>query len=100
LFRGDQGGRHPPPLAAYVVDQVLRGLDYAHRRGVVHRDLRRPRHRLARRESRSSEFGIAAPVDARGVQGGSRGYVAAEQEAGGADDARADLYAAGVLLWE
>src|SRR5262249_32627386 len=33
-------------------------------------------------------------------RGGSDGYVAPEQEAGAPADARADLYAAGVLLWE
>jgi len=80
---------------------VLRGLDYAHRRGVVHRDLSSANGIVSRDgEVKIVDFGIAAPVDARGVQGGSRGYVAPEQEAGGAADARADLYAAGVLLWE
>ena len=94
-------GPIPPPLAAYVVEQVLRGLDYAHRRGVVHRDLSSANVLLSRDgEVKIVDFGIAAPVDARGVQGGSRGYVAPEQEAGGAADARSDLYAAGVLLWE
>jgi eukaryotic-like serine/threonine-protein kinase len=90
-----------PPLAAYVVEQVLRGLDYAHRRGVVHRDLSSANVLVSRDgEVKIVDFGIAAPVDARGVVGGSRGYVAPEQEAGGSSDARSDLYAVGVLLWE
>ncbi len=94
-------GPMPPPLAAYVVEQVLRGLDYAHRRGVVHRDLSSANVLVSRDgEVKIVDFGIAAPVDARGVAGGSRGYVAPEQEAGGISDARSDLYAAGVLLWE
>ncbi|HEX9104703.1 MAG TPA: serine/threonine-protein kinase, partial [Polyangia bacterium] len=94
-------GPIPPPLAAYVVEQVLRGLDYAHRRGVVHRDLSAGNVLVSRDgEVKIVDFGIAAPVDARGVVGGSRGYVAPEQEAGGHADARSDLYAAGVLLWE
>jgi tRNA A-37 threonylcarbamoyl transferase component Bud32 len=90
-----------PSLAAYIVEQVLRGLDYAHRRGVVHRDLSSANVLVSRDgEVKIVDFGIAAPVDARGVAGGSRGYVAPEQEAGGSSDARSDLYAAGVLLWE
>jgi hypothetical protein len=94
-------GPMPPPLAAYVVEQVLRGLDYAHRRGVVHRDLSSANVLLSREgEVKIVDFGIAAPVDARGPAGGSRGYMAPEQEAGGAADARSDLYAVGVLLWE
>jgi eukaryotic-like serine/threonine-protein kinase len=94
-------GPMPPPLAAYVVEQVLRGLDYAHRRGVVHRDLSSANVLVSRDgEVKIVDFGIAAPIDARGVAGGSRGYMAPEQEAGGAADARSDLYAAGVLLWE
>jgi serine/threonine-protein kinase len=94
-------GPMPPPLAAYVVEQVLRGLDYAHRRGVVHRDLSSANVLVSRDgEVKIVDFGIAAPVDARGVAGGSRGYMAPEQEAGGSSDARSDLYAAGVLLWE
>ncbi|HEY2744979.1 MAG TPA: serine/threonine-protein kinase, partial [Polyangia bacterium] len=94
-------GPMPPPLAAYVVEQVLRGLDYAHRRGVVHRDLSSANVLCSRDgEVKIVDFGIAAPVDARGVVGGSRGYVAPEQEAGGSSDARSDLYAVGVLLWE
>src|SRR4051812_11474092 len=94
-------GPMPPPLAAYIVEQVLRGLDYAHRRGVVHRDLSSGNVVVSRDgEGKIVDFGIAAPVDARGPAGGSRGYMAPEQEAGAAADARSDLYAVGVLLWE
>ncbi len=90
-----------PFLAGYIVEQVLRGLDYAHRRGVVHRDLSAANVLVSREgEVKIVDFGIAASVDARAVRGGSRGYVAPEQEAGGRADARSDLYAVGVLLWE
>lgn len=94
-------GPVPPMMAAYIVEQVLRGLDYAHRRGVVHRDLS-PANVLVSRdgEVKIVDFGIAAPVDARGPAGGSRGYMAPEQEAGGNADARSNLYACGILLWE
>jgi serine/threonine-protein kinase len=90
-----------PFVAAYIVEQVLRGLDYAHSRGVVHRDLSAANVLVSRDgEVKIVDFGIAAPVAERGVRGGSRGYVAPEQEAGGRADARSDLYAVGVLLWE
>src|SRR5262245_52532879 len=92
-------GPIPPPLAAYVVEQVLRGLDYAHRRGVVHRDLSSANVLVSRHgEVQTAAFGTAGPVDARGVVGGPRAYVAPEQEAGGSSAARSDLYAAAVLL--
>jgi serine/threonine-protein kinase len=94
-------GPMPAPLAAYVTEQILRGLDYAHRRGVVHRDLT-PANVLVSRdgEVKIVDFGIAAHVDGRGVRGGSAGYMAPEQERGGRIDARSDLFAAGVVLAE
>ena len=94
-------GPLPATLAAYVVEQVLRGLDYAHRRDIVHRDLS-PANVLCSRdgEVKLLDFGIAAEVRGRAVVGGSRGYVAPEQEAGAHVDARSDLYSVGVLLWE
>jgi serine/threonine-protein kinase len=90
-----------PFLAGYIIEQVLRGLDYAHRRGVVHRDLSAANVLVSREgEVKIVDFGIAATVDARAVRGGSHGYTAPEQEAGGRADARSDLYAVGVVLWE
>ena len=99
-------GPLPAPLAAYIVEQVLRGLDYAHRRGIVHRDLS-PANVLVSRdgEVKIVDFGIAHGMDGAGdgagrVQGGSRGYMAPEQERHEQVDGRADLYAVGVLLHE
>jgi eukaryotic-like serine/threonine-protein kinase len=90
-----------PFLAGYIVEQVLRGLDYAHRRGVVHRDLSAANVMVSREgEVKIVDFGIAAAVDAKAVHGGSRGYTAPEQEAGGRADARSDLYTVGIILWE
>ncbi len=101
LARLVERGALPAPLAAYVVEQILRGLDYAHRREIVHRDLS-PSNVLCSRdgEVKILDFGIASEVSGRAVVGGSRGYVAPEQEAGERVDARSDLYAVGVLLWE
>ena len=95
------GGKLPPPIAAYVAEQILRGLDYAHRRGIVHRDLS-PANVLCSRdgEVKLLDFGISAEVSGPAIVGGSRGYVAPEQEDGGRVDARSDLYSVGVLLWE
>jgi serine/threonine protein kinase len=94
-------GPMPPQLAAYVAEQVLRGLDYAHRREVVHRDLSSANVLCSRDgEVKIVDFGIAANVDGAGIKGGSRGYMAPEQAAGVRVDARSDLYAVGVLLWE
>ena len=101
LARLVDGGGLPPPIAAYVAEQILRGLDYAHRRGIVHRDLS-PANVLCSRdgEVKLLDFGISAEVSGRAIVGGSRGYVAPEQEAGDRVDARSDLYTVGVLLWE
>ena len=96
-----RGGALPPPVAAYIVEQILRGLEYAHRRGVVHRDLS-PANVLVSRdgEVKIVDFGIAAPTDGTGVQGGSAGYMPPEQESGGRTDPRSDLFAVGVVLGE
>ncbi|MEO6951434.1 MAG: serine/threonine-protein kinase [Polyangia bacterium] len=95
------GGKLPAPIAAYIAEQILRGLDYAHRRGIVHRDLS-PANVLCSRdgEVKLLDFGISAEVSGRAIIGGSRGYVAPEQECGDRVDARSDLYTVGVLLWE
>lgn len=105
----------PSDLAAYVVSELAKGLDYAHRRrdaemrpmNLVHRDVS-PQNILASHEGevKLTDFGIAkARTQAQaatemGVVKGKYAYMAPEQVSGGKLDARSDVFAAGVLLYE
>lgn len=105
-------GPIPPPHALTIAVEVLRGLEYAHRLrspsgaplDVVHRDIS-PSNILISRdgEVKIADFGIARTAAQRQQERGIRGklaYMAPEQLSGAATDARADLYALGVVLHE
>jgi hypothetical protein len=96
--------------ALAVVRQVCDALEYAHARGVVHRDIK-PGNILLDAEGRVkvTDFGLAQlagdePRTARTVTGallGTPEYVAPEQaQAGAVVDARADIFSVGVMLYE
>lgn len=104
----------PVPRALRLVDQVLAGLGEAHTHNIVHRDLK-PGNVLVIALRDGSEvckvldFGIARVLDENdteerltrtGTMVGTPGYMAPEQMLGEQYDARVDLYAAGVLLYE
>ncbi len=114
-----QNVRMPFEFALGIVCAVLRGLDYAHRRAndeghplaIVHRDVS-PSNVLISFEGdiKLCDFGIAranqlvgeepsrdAPSEA--LQG-KAGYMSPEHARGEALDARADVFAAGIVLWE
>lgn len=104
----------PVEFALLVVMEALRGLDYAHRRkdddgkplGIVHRDVS-PSNILVSVEGevKLCDFGIARANDtadalsADAIQG-KAGYMSPEHARGEPLDARADVFAAGVVLWE
>ncbi len=100
--------------ACGVFEPILQALQVAHSRGVIHRDLKPANIYLVRREGsvpvvKLIDFGISkildtpeqAKITAAGAMVGTPAYMAPEQARGEADvDARADLYAVGVMLYE
>ncbi|HWR54505.1 MAG TPA: serine/threonine-protein kinase [Bryobacteraceae bacterium] len=101
--------RGRPPLDRTIdwVLQLLEALSYAHGRGIIHRDVT-PKNMMITREGalKLTDFGVARSVrDAKltesGAFIGSAYYAAPEQIRGATEpDERADLYSAGVVLYE
>src|ERR1700689_2914015 len=109
----------PFELAVHVVREALRGLDYAHRRrddagrplGIVHRDVS-PSNLLVSfdGEVKVCDFGIAHANDTvrsgatrhelEEAIRGEAGYMSPEHARGESIDGRADVFAAGIVLWE
>jgi serine/threonine-protein kinase len=107
--------RVPLLQAATILQGILAGLGAAHAQGIVHRDLKPENVFLAREPSGSFtakilDFGIAKVMDLAGGMGaktktgvllGTPAYMSPEQIKNAKDvDARADLWSAGVMLYE
>jgi serine/threonine protein kinase len=91
----------------FLFRQITSALDYAHRQGVVHRDIK-PTNILIDAEGNAflTDFGVARIMEssegltASGVAVGTPGYMAPEQGMGLSVDGRSDIYALGVMLFE
>jgi eukaryotic-like serine/threonine-protein kinase len=89
-----------------IITQVLTGLDEAHRKGIIHRDVKSGNIMVtAAGHARIMDFGLArfegSPSLTRaGTTLGTVDYMAPEQALGQAVDHRADLWSAGVVLYE
>ncbi len=103
-------GPQPPARALHIVRQLLAGLAHAHAQGIVHRDLK-PDNLILTDEIglddhlRILDFGLAklrdGPAMTAGMAVGTPSYMSPEQSgAAGTVDARSDVYAVGVLLFE
>jgi serine/threonine protein kinase len=98
-------GALPLDRVRHLLSQVASALDYAHRQGVVHRDVK-PSNMLVEDDDQLSlaDFGIARATDASrvtrfGVLVGTPRFMAPEQVQGLDVDYRADLYSLGVVAY-
>ncbi|RLE32311.1 MAG: hypothetical protein DRJ61_09800, partial [Acidobacteria bacterium] len=85
-----------------IASQFLAGLEAIHKAGLIHRDIK-PENIMITRAGRVvvMDFGLARQEDSEaGTVSGTPAYMAPEQAAGLSVDARADVYAAGVVLAE
>src|SRR5262245_29294149 len=100
-----QGARLSSERVADVALQVSRALDYAHQRGIVHRDVK-PANILIRDDGliKLTDFGVArmgvSELTRTGESVGSPSYIAPEILLDQPVDGRADLFSLGVVLYE
>ncbi|AZS43475.1 Stk1 family PASTA domain-containing Ser/Thr kinase [Microbacterium oleivorans] len=93
------------PQTITIMDAILAGLSAAHRAGIVHRDVK-PENVLLAEDGRIKigDFGLARATSANTATGqmllGTIAYLAPELVTRGTADARSDIYALGIMLYE
>ena len=103
----DREGALTPRAAIDLIVPVLDGLGVAHRAGLIHRDVK-PENVIVREDGtvKIADFGLARAVSSMtatsttGVLLGTAAYLSPEQVERGIADARSDVYAAGLVLFE
>lgn len=101
-------GPVPQAQAAKIIEQVLIALEYSHRAGVIHRDIKPGNVMVTKAgQVKVMDFGIARAISDSAVTlaetaqvVGTAQYFSPEQAKGEPVDARTDLYSTGVVLFE
>jgi serine/threonine protein kinase len=104
----DEECKLPPERAVQLAVRILDALEYIHSRGVAHRDLKPENVMVDNSDNiKLIDFGIAASAKSRRLTFakfsqtmGTPDYISPEQVKGKRGDARSDLYALGVMLYE
>ncbi|MEC7526209.1 MAG: serine/threonine-protein kinase [Myxococcota bacterium] len=106
-----RGGSIPMADAVHIIRQIASALDAAHARGIVHRDLK-PDNIIVINQGgdplfvKVLDFGVAkvgggaSKLTKTGMVFGTPHYMSPEQAAGHSVDARTDIYALGVIMYE
>ena len=99
---------HPIPYSKVIkiMSQILSGISYAHRNGVIHRDIK-PHNILIDKEGtvKITDFGIAVALSQNSITQtnsilGSVQYISPEQARGNMVTKQSDIYSLGIVLYE
>ncbi len=88
-------------VVAGLLQEILQGLEYAHGKGVIHRDINP--HNIIVQDGggvKILDFGFACPIGTEDLQMGTIFYTPPEQIAGEPMDQRADMYSLGIMAYE